>query len=431
MSMEKVTPPEPARLRVVSNRQADVSLRSILGEEAPRRKRGFARALRWLVGALAVVAAGFAIWFYFDQGDAYTYTMQKIVRGDLTVVVTATGTVQPTAQVDVSTAISGIVRKVNVDFNSKVRLGDVLAELDTDTLKANVASAKARLIAAGANVAKAQAALDAAVAVYQRKEALFERGVASAQVLEDARLNVQANGAVVEAAKAEVLVAEADLQLVSTNLGWATIISPIDGVVLTRNVDEGSTVAASFQAPVLFSIAGDLREMEVQVDVDEADIGSVSVGQASTFTVDAYRGRSFPAEIKTIRFVSQTVNNVVTYKAILQVDNSDLLLRPGMTATADIVVKTVKSALLVPNAALRFTPPEDTGGGGFLSIFSPPDAVTQPEVPGGARSAWVMRDGVLTQVPVEVGATDGQKTELLSGDLKEGDEVVTDAVARD
>jgi HlyD family secretion protein len=377
------------------------------------------------------VAGGVAIWFYFGQGDAHTYTTQKIVRGDLTVVVTATGTVQPTAQVDVSTAISGIVREVNVDYNSGVHLGDVLAKLDTDTLNANVASAKARLVAASANVAKAQAAMDAAAATYERKAALFERGVISEQIIEDARLNLQANTASVDAAKAEVLVAEADLQLVSTNLGWAIITSPIDGVVLTRNVDEGSTVAASFQAPVLFSIAGDLKEMEVQVDVDEADIGSVSVGQASTFTVDAYRGRSFPAEIKTIRFVSQTINNVVTYKAILQVDNSDLLLRPGMTATADIVVKTVESALLVPNAALRFTPPEDKGGGGFLGIFAPPDAITQADVPGGARSAWVMRDGVLAQVPVEVGATDGQKTELLSGDLKEGDEVVTDAVARD
>ncbi|RWM33740.1 MAG: efflux RND transporter periplasmic adaptor subunit [Mesorhizobium sp.] len=408
------------------------SLASILGDQAPRRKRILGRVWQWLLLAVAIVAGSLLLWTYYGQGSVYTYTTQKVTRGDLTVVVTATGSVQPVAQVDVSSEISGIIRKVNVDYNSEVHRGQVLAELDTDKLQATVASSQAKLVAANANVAKAKATLNAAKATYDRQLVLFERSVMSAQSLEDTRLTMDAADAALKAVEADVLVAEADLRTAETNLTKAQIISPIDGVVLTRNVDEGSTVAASLQAPVLFSIAGDLKQMEVQVDVDEADIGSVAIGQTATFTVDAYRDRSFPAVITDIRFVSETINNVVTYKALLKVDNTALLLRPGMTATADIVVETVKSALLVPNAAMRYSPPtESSSSGGFLGMFRPPrmGAVTTAEVPGGARTVWVMRDKIPTEKAVVVGATDGQNTQLISGDLKEGDELVVDAVA--
>jgi len=430
MSMDNANRPEPARLRVVTETAPAVSLKSILAETAPRRKRGLGRFRNWLVAAGALGALGLLAWFYFGQGEAYTYTTGKVARGDLTVTVTATGTVEPIARVDVSTAISGIVRKVNVDYNSVVHSGDVLAELDMSNLSANVAGARARLAAARANAESARVAAEAAATVLDRQLALRGRGVVSEQALDDAQRGKSTSAAAADAAKAEILVAEADLQQAATNLAWATVVSPIDGVVLTRNVDEGSTVAASFQAPVLFSIAGDLKQMEVQLDVDEADIGSVAVGQPAVFTVDAFRDRRFPAEIKTIRFVSETINNVVTYKALLRVDNSDLSLRPGMTATADIVVNKVSQALLLPNAALRYTPPQQTSGGGFLFFRAPNmSAVTSVEQQGAQRTVWVMRDKVPTAVQIEIGATDGQNTEIRSGGLTEGDLVITDATA--
>ncbi len=421
-----------ATLGVAKGGASAPSLRDVLGDAAPGPTRRVGRTLRWLLIGAAVVAAGYFGWAYFAQDSGYVYTTQKVTRGDLTVIVTATGTVQPITQVDVSSAISGIVRKVNVDYNSTVYRGDVLAELDADTLQAGVASARAHLVVANANVAKAKATSNASIATYERQAALFNRGVMSAQTLEDTRLTMDAADAALKAVEAEVLVADADLKLAETNLAKTLITSPIDGVVLTRDVNEGSTIAASLSAPVLFSIAGDLKRMEVQVDVDEADIGNVAVGQTGTFTVDAYPDRTFPAEITEIRFVSETINNVVTYKALLSVDNSDLFLRPGMTATADIVVNTVRDALLVPNAALRYTPPaEESSGGGLLSMFGPPDTgtATTAELPGGARTLWVMRDKVPVEATVVTGATDGQNTELKSGDLVEGDAVVLDAVA--
>lgn len=407
------------------------TLDAIIGEAAPRVGRG-RRVVRWTVIVLAALVAGTFAWSYLSSGTTYDYTTQKIARGDLTVVVTATGTVQPIAQVDVSTAISGIVRKVNVDYNSPVIRGDVLAELDTDTLEATAAATRARLVVAEANVAKARAAHDASVTTYERQAALYNKGFMSAQTLQDTQLAMNANAAALKAAEAEVLVARADLKLAETNLAKTLITSPIDGVVLTRNIDEGSTVAASLQAPVLFSIAGDLSQMEVQVDVDEADIGKVAVEQEATFSVDAYTNRSFPAVITKIRFVSETINNVVTYKALLKVDNQQLLLRPGMTATAEIVVEKVGAALLTPNAALLYTPPATTQSGGFLGIFSPPNmgAVTTNVVPAGTRTLWVMRDKVPAEIAVEIGATDGQHTQILSGDIAEGDQVIVDAVAR-
>lgn len=423
--------PQPV-LRVIPEGAQAPSLKDILGDSVPRKTGIVRRISRWLIAAAAVLAAGILAWLTLGQGDSYSYTTQKAVTGDLTVVVTATGTMQPISKVDVSTPISGIVRKVNVDYNSVVRRDDVLAEIDMDTYKASLASARAKLAVANANVAKAKAAADAAVTTYERQSALFNRGVLSAQSLEDTRLTMDANAAALLAVEAEVLVAEADLQLAQTNLARATITSPIDGIVLTREIDEGATVAASLAAPVLFTIAGDLRQMEAQVDVDEADIGNVAVGQSATFTVDAYPDRSFPAEITDIRVVSETINDVVTYKALLKVDNAELLLRPGMTATADIVVETVGSALLVPNTALRYSPPEEDDGGGLLGLLRPPrmTALTTADLPGGSRSLWVMRDRVPIEVTVQTGATDGQNTVLTSGDVAEGDDLVVDAVAK-
>ncbi|MBX3576641.1 MAG: efflux RND transporter periplasmic adaptor subunit [Rhizobiaceae bacterium] len=418
--------PEP-QLRVISDRDGAPTLGDLIGKEAST-QGGAIRLLRWILPIAVLAAVAYAAWTYLGGEAGYVYTTAPVTRGDLTVVVTATGTIQPVAQVDVSSAISGVVKTVNVDFNSPVKAGDVLAELDTETLDANVAAARAGAATAEAGVAKANVALRTARSAYDRQVTLFERRLISERDLETATSNLDDASASVRSAEAQLAKAKADLQLTEINRSHASITSPIDGIVLSRSISEGSTVAASLQAPVLFSIAGDLRQMEARVDVDEADIGGVAVGQAAAFRVDAYRERAFPATIKGIRFESETINNVVTYKALLDVDNSALLLRPGMTATADIVVGTVKAALLVPNAALRFLPPGGSTGTG--SIFGPPHMgpITSAEPGGGQRSVWVLRDGVPAEVQVKVGATDGTSTEILSGDLAEGNAVITDAV---
>jgi HlyD family secretion protein len=385
-----------------------------------------------VLAVLGLAAAAYFVWQYFGQTGNYTYISEKVTKGSLTVTVTATGTVQPVALVEVSSEISGIVRKVNVDYNSPVKKGSVLAELDKSTLEASAASARASLAVANANVAKAKVAANAAASVYERQLNLFERKVISKQAFEDAENGVATAHALLQAAAAELLVAQANLQMAETSLSRAVITSPIDGVVLTRSVDEGSTVAASLQAPVLFTLAVDLSQMEVQVDVDEADIGGVKIGQLATFTVDAYRNRSFPAEITDIRYVSETINNVVTYKATLNVDNAELLLRPGMTATADIVTEKYDSALLVPNAALRYTPPAvSDGGGGIFDIFRPPDmdAATTAEPTGTTRTIWVLHNALPAKVAVEIGASDGQNTIVTSGEVTEGEDAIVDAVA--
>lgn len=408
--------------------------------------RGRKRRSRWLVWPLLLLllgGAGAGGYLYLnDDGPAFAYTTQPLKRGDLSVIVTATGSLQPTDQVDISSELSGTVRKVNVTYNSPVRAGDVLAELDTNKLQADAQSARAKLSSARANVVKADAELNSARTQLDRLRALVNKSISSQQELDTAQYAHDSALATKEINESAVLSAEADLRLAEVNLAKARILSPIDGVVLTRDVDPGQTVASSLSAPVLFTIAGDLKRMELQVSVDEADVGQVREGQPAVFTVDAYPERSFPARIETVRFASETVSNVVTYKAVLSVDNADLLLRPGMTATADITVQSVKDALLVPNAALRFSPPMagPPPGGNILSrLFRaprPPGAPRSrnaaPDTQAGTptRPLWVLRDGRPQRVMVETGPTDGQFTLVRSAALAEGDLLVTAASPR-
>ena len=406
-------------------------LKALLGEPAGR--SGSGRLLRgFVIGAVLLAVAVAGAWFLFGRsGDTFVYATEDATTGELTVTVTATGSIQPIEQVDVSSELSGRVKSVFVDYNSPVKAGDPLAELVTDTLQVNVDSARAKLAAAKANVAKAHAVIASTQNILESKKVLVGRNVSSSQELIDAQANFDAAVASEQAAQAEVLSAEANLELAETNLTKARIVSPIDGIVLTRSVDPGATVAASLQAPVLFEIAGDLRKMELRVDVDEADVGEVKVGQKATFTVDAFPDRTFPAAIKDIRYVSETVQNVVTYKALLSVDNSELLLRPGMTATADIVVDEVSGATLIPNAALRYVPPAADTGGGFL-FFRPPGmtAVTKAEPTGRSRTVYVLRAGEPVAVPIEIGPSDGSRTVVRSGDIKPGDALVVDRTTK-
>jgi len=393
-------------------------------------------ARRVVTAALAGLALLAIVWALSGEERRQKYVTETVKRGDLTVVITATGSVEPTNKVDVSSELSGMVKKVLVDYNTPVKVGDVLAELDTDKLKATVESARAKLAAAKARIADAKATLIEKEREFVRKRELEARAVTSTHDLEIAQAAFDRAVAGVATAEADVAVAEADLKLKETDLAKACICSPINGVVLERNVDPGQTVASSFQAPVLFSIAEDLKKMEIRVDVDEADVGKVSVGQRASFTVDAYPDRKFPAEIRAVRYASEVVQGVVTYKAILAIDNSDLLLRPGMTATAEIVVDHVRGALLIPNGALRFMPSVQDDSDqdvGFLRRIMPGPPPFRPpskhEEGGSQRTIWLLRDESPLSVSVEIGATDGKITEIKQGELAEGENVIVSAMA--
>jgi HlyD family secretion protein len=365
------------------------------------------------------------------------FVVEPANRADVTVIITATGSVQPTNQVDISSELSGTIRNVLVDFNSPVKVGQVLAELDTDKLTATLNSSRAKLASAEAKVLDAEATLAERKLALDRKQTLVTGKISSQQDLDTAKAAFDRAVAAIASAKADVGVAEADVQLNETNMVKSRITSPINGVVLKRNVDPGQTVASSLQAPVLFTIAEDLRQMEVQVDVDEADVGKVQEGQDGTFSVDAYPERKFEARIRELRYGSEVVQGVVTYKAVLTTDNTDLSLRPGMTATAEIIVQRVKNTLSVPNAALRYTPPakQTSGqGSGFLRRLLPGRPQFRPaserEDSTANRRVWVLRQGVPTSVPVVVGATDGRRTQIVKGELQEGQGVIVDSAAK-
>ena len=392
------------------------------------------RRAQIIAGIVAVVLLGlFVIWGIGGSGSALRYVTQPATRSDLIVIVTATGTVQPTNQVDISSELSGTIRTVLVDYNSKVTVGQSLAELDTDKLQASVESSRAKLTAAKARVKDAEATVNEKKLDYERQRQLAARNVTSEHNREIAQASYERATASLESARADVAAAMADLKLNETNLSKTCICSPINGIILSRNVDPGQTVATNFQAPVLFTIAEDLRKMEVQVDVDEADVGQVREGQKATFTVDAYPNKRFDARISELRYGSEVVQGVVTYKAVLTADNPDLLLRPGMTATAEITVQNISNAMTVPNAALRFAPPagnEIADNRSFVRKlipgrppFRPPSAHTSA---GPDRKIWVLADGRARELAVTIGPTDGRRTQIVKGDIKSGQKVIVD-----
>ncbi len=386
--------------------------------------------IKWGGAGITALLIAALIWSSLRGENAIRYVTEPATRQELVVRVTATGSVQPINQVDVSSELSGTVRRVLVDFNSPVKSGETLAELDTDKLKATLESSRAKVAAAKARVLDAEATVIEKQRELMRKRALANKQFTSTADLELAQAAYDRSEAALASTKADVGVAQADLTLNETNLAKACICSPINGIVLQRNVDPGQTVAASLQAPVLFTIAEDLRQMELQVNVDEADVGNVRPGQQASFTVDAYSDRKFPASIRDVRFASETVQGVVTYKAVLNVDNSELLLRPGMTATAEIKAIEIANALAVPNAALRFSPPAGDAGQkrSLLQRILPgrPQfrAASKREVASADRTLYVLRDGAAVEMRVRTGASDGRFTEILSGEIKAGDALI-------
>jgi HlyD family secretion protein len=365
----------------------------------------------WLF-ALSIVGLGFWMLSRGDDGDAVTYVTESASRGALSVTVTATGTLQPTAQIAVGSEVSGAIEEIFVDFNDHVTRGQVIAQLNTEQLEARVVSARASLAVAEAALAQARATAEESEARSTRSIHLAEQDALSQQELETDLATVKRAIASVESAEAQVNSARGALQDAETALRKAVIRSPIDGIVLSREVDPGQTVAASFEIPVLFQLAESLERMLLHLDVDESDIGQVQEGQTATFRVDAFPGRTFDAEIVSVRFDPRTVNNVVAYETILSVANPELLLRPGMTATANILVAAITDALLVPNRALRFVPPSETNGSSAAK--------------SDHARIWALEGGEAIPVPVKTGLSNGEFTEVLEGALDSGTEVIID-----
>ncbi|AWB32424.1 efflux RND transporter periplasmic adaptor subunit [Orrella marina] len=390
---------------------------------------------KWAVLAVVLVAAWLA-YIFFGAGDTASirYLTQPASQGELVVTATATGTIQPTQSVEVGSELSGTIESVFVEENDQVVEGQLLARLDTSKLNDSITKSRAALASAEAQVLQAEATVAEAKATLARMRDVFKLSngkVPAATEIEVAEAALKRATANESVARAAVMQVQADLKTNETNLSKAQIRSPVDGVVLVRQVEPGNTVVASMSAPVLFTIAQDLSEMELQVNVDEADVATIKPGLSATFTVSAWAGRTFPAEIERVGLGSTTTDNVVTYKTIMKVDNSDLALRPGMTATATVVTAERDNALLVPNAALRYTPqavaqeaPSSPSLVSRLVPRRPPRARPQSGSSGPGNQVWVLEAGVPKAVNVVSGISNGRLTEIVSGDLKPGDLVI-------
>jgi HlyD family secretion protein len=416
----------------------------------------------WIVAGLVVLGGG---GYYLRKrragSQAPKYETTVVDRGSIVAKVTATGTLSALVTVQVGTQVSGRVEKIMVDFNSTVKKGQVIAKIDPLLFQASLEQARANYAAGEGNIIKLQAKADDAKLQYDRAKALFEHKAIAQQDLDTARANSRAADGDLVAAQGNLQQAKASLHQAQVNLDYTTIVSPTTGTVISRSVDVGQTVAASLAAPTLFLIAEDLTKMQVDTSVSEADIGKLKAGMAAQFTVDAYPTKVFHGTIRQLRNAPQTVQNVVTYDAVIDVSNPNLELRPGMTANVTFVYDQRDGALRVANAALRFQPPPEltsgAAGGGRRNHASPgADGGARPEGeaggrrgggdraadmsggirPGGRvrrggpasdqRTLWTLRDGAISPVGVRIGITDGIFTEIDARNIHEGDQIVTD-----
>jgi HlyD family secretion protein len=425
-----VIAPEPMTSRITPP-----DIHDTLGLTPRGRRR---RIERWLIAALVIAALGAVVLrMRATPAEAVSpYKTESVQKGALTVSVTATGELKPVTQVNIGTEISGIVESVNVDFNSTVTVGQTLARVNTEKLEAQAAQARAALRSAEAKQLQSEATMAEAEAELARLEHVRELSggrVPSKQEMDSQEASVKRARADQASTAAQVAQSQASLTAIETDIKKAIIRSPISGIVLDRQVDPGQTVAASFQTPTLFTLAQDLTKMKLIVDVDEADIGNVRVGQTAHFRVDAYPDRSFSSKVSEVRSTPKTSNGVVTYQTVLAVDNSERLLQPGMTATAEITVTHVADALLIPNAALRFTPPaaqQPQAGGGFRLLPRPPGLQRRDRsLDDGQSRVWRVAGDRVEPVPVEIGPTDGRVTVLRGGDLTDGSAVIVDVAS--
>jgi HlyD family secretion protein len=435
------------RLNVVSD-NTHLSVTEAVVQAAPG--NGRKKVLRWIAGTFLLVAIG-AVAVAGNLRGAVTavrFQTQPVRLGNLEVTVTATGNLEATNQVEVGSELSGTITRMTADYNDTVSVNQPLAYLDDAKYTAAVMKSRAELASAEANYKETLATRNAnekTLKRYRITRDLTNGKLPSLETLEAAEADLERATAAVDAAAAAVNVAKASLSSNLTDLKRTVIYAPINGIVLSRDVEPGQTVAASLEAPVLYTLAEDLRHMELQVDVDEADVGQVREGQTATFSVDAYPERTFAARITQVRYGAETTDGVVTYKTVMSVENPELLLRPGMTATATITVLKIENAMLVPNAALRFRPPEpDNGrkdGRGVLASLMPGPprhpAARRTTGEGGAPPherrpcVWVLKDNLPMPVPVEKGETDGVSTVVTSGELQTGAQVIVNALSTD
>jgi HlyD family secretion protein len=386
-----------------------------------------------LVIVLAAVLALGGFYFLKNKGNGVQFKTAKTVRGDLRAVVTATGTVSAVTTVQVGTQVSGTIKELFVDFNSSVKKGQLLARIDPTLSEAKVAQARANLQAALANVEKAEASLADANRTLERNKTLFAGNYIARSDLDTADTNRATALAQLSVAKAQVEQQKAALTQEETTLHYTRILSPVDGTIISRNVDIGQTVAASFQTPTLFSIAQDLTRMQIDTNVDEADIGRIKVGQQVQFTVDAYPDTTFPGRVSEIRNAPTTISNVVTYDVVVRVSNPELQLKPGMTANVSIITAQEKGALKIPNAALRFKwQPTGTGSASARGETGRGEAgagnrqINRPANGGTTPGVWILEGKNPRRAPLTLGISDGSDTTVLSGALQEGDRVIID-----
>ncbi len=372
-------------------------------------------------GHKILIAAVLAALIIGCKGDSPSYRTEPVTRGDIQAAVTATGTVNAVTTVLVGTQVSGTIRNLYVDFNSRVKKGQVIAQIDPSTFEAQVRQARANLLSAEANRDKSETALVDAKRTFERNRELFSKNLVPRSDLDTAETNYEAAKAQVGSARAQIEQSRASLDFAERNLEYTKILSPVDGVVISRNVDVGQTVAASFQTPTLFTIAQDLTKMQINTNVAESDIGLVKVGQDVEFTVDAYPDTLFRGKVGQIRQAPITVQNVVTYDVVIRVHNRDFKLMPGMTANVSIIITTRHAVLRVTNAALRFRFAERPAAGASAGASA-------PERKGPA--VWVLENGKPKRVIVTPGISDGLYSEIVSGDLKEGQQLIVELVKK-
>ncbi|MBI5039190.1 MAG: efflux RND transporter periplasmic adaptor subunit [Nitrospirae bacterium] len=368
-----------------------------------------------LTGIVLIVIAGLIVFFLFrNKGNEVQFRTARVSSGEIKETVNATGTVNAVTTVLVGTQVSGTIKQINVDFNSPVKKGQVIAQIDPALFDAQVEQSGANLLSARANKEKAVAALTDSKRTVDRNRELFSRNLISKSELDTAETNYETAKAQLTVTDAQIAQAEAALKLTGTNLTYTSILSPVDGIIVSRNVDVGQTVAASFQTPTLFTIARDLTKMQIDTNVDEADIGKIIVGQNVEFTVDAYPDTTFRGEVWQIRNAPITVQNVVTYDVVIKVDNSGLKLKPGMTANVSVITAVKTGILKIPNAALRFKPAD----------------IERDNSKERGPGVWIIEKDKPRRIRVKIGISDGSYTELIEGEVKENVELIVESLTK-
>jgi HlyD family secretion protein len=409
---------------VVSDIASDGHVRLDTGR-GPRGRRRSLPWMRWVVALVGLAVIGGSAYYWLARRPApVRYLTAPVTRGTVAVALTATGTVNPVTVVEVGTYVSGPIVKWSCDFNTQVAVGQLCAQIDPRPFQMVADQAAANLAVARAQLVKDRAGLVYAKTTYERDSGLLERGIVSQATLDNEKSTYDQAVAQITYDESAIQERQAEVNAAQVNLGFTRIISPVNGVVVSRNIEIGQTVAASFQTPILFLIATDLTKMQVDTNVSESDIGGVKVGDHATFSVQTFPNRQFEGAVRQVRQAPTTVQNVVTYDVVVDVDNRDGALKPGMTATTRIVKAERDDVLMLPEQALRFRPegvPGERAGGGPRRS----DRAAAGAGDGTRRGrAWILREGKPTAVPLVVGLEDGTSAEIAKGELAEGDQVI-------